>query len=102
MKKYPEGHFIGMYTGIGIAIFGGLGVPLSIILKNNAFIGVGPALGIPLGAAIGKAVEDKYRKKDLIRPLTKKEKHTKKIEGIIAVGIIGLGVLVFLVLLLSF
>jgi len=29
-KKYPEGHFVGMWMGIGVAIFSGLRIPLSI------------------------------------------------------------------------
>jgi hypothetical protein len=32
-EKYPEGHFVGIWMGIGIAIFSGVGVPLSIVLK---------------------------------------------------------------------
>jgi len=39
-KKYPEGHFMGMWMGIGIAIFSGVGVSLSIVLKIQGLIGL--------------------------------------------------------------
>ena len=48
-KKYPEGHFLGMWMGIGIAIFTGVGVPISIATKNLGLIGIGPAIGIAFG-----------------------------------------------------
>ncbi|NIO22324.1 MAG: hypothetical protein GTN76_16750, partial [Candidatus Aenigmarchaeota archaeon] len=43
-EKYPEGHFVGMWMGIGIALFSGIGVPLSIALKIPGLMGIGPAL----------------------------------------------------------
>ena len=100
-KKYPEGHFIGMWMGIGIAMFSGLGVPLSIATKNIAFIGIGPALGVAFGLSIGQAIENKYKKENKIRPLTEKEKKNKKIAVIAGLAILTLGVLVFVSLLFS-
>ena len=47
--KIPEGQIIAKWMGIGIAIFAGLGIPLSIITSNFAFIGIGPALGVAVG-----------------------------------------------------
>lgn len=84
-KKYPEGHFIGMWMGIGIAIFSGIGVPISIATNNHAFIGIGPALGVAFGLSIGQGIENKYKKEGKIRPLTKEEKKNKKIAVIIGV-----------------
>lgn len=72
-EKYPEGHFIGMWIGIGIAIFSGIGVPLSVATKNTAFIGMGPAMGVAFGVAIGQSIETKYKKEGKIRPLTEEE-----------------------------
>jgi len=45
-KKYPEGHFVGMWMGIGMAIFSGLGIPFSILTGNTGLIGIGPAVGV--------------------------------------------------------
>ena len=45
-EKYPEGHFIGMWIGIGIAIFSGVGIPISIALKTPGLMGIGPAIGV--------------------------------------------------------
>ena len=36
--KIPEGQIIAKWMGIGIAIFAGLGIPLSIITSNFAFM----------------------------------------------------------------
>jgi len=47
-KEYPEGHFVGMWMGIGVAIFSGLGIPLSIATGNPGLIGIGPAIGVAL------------------------------------------------------
>jgi len=99
-KKYPEGHFIGVGMAIGIAIFSGVGVTLSTSTGNPGLMGIGPAIGILLGLAIGKSMEEKYRKQGLIRPLTAKEIEARKkakIVGLIALllGIALLAVLFF-------
>lgn len=99
-KKYPEGHFTGMWMVIGIAIFSGIGIPLSIVTENPGLIGIGPALGVAFGLSIGAGIESKMKKEGKIRPLTKKEK--KKREFAVLAGVVALliGALVFLVLLL--
>jgi hypothetical protein len=95
-KKYPEGHFVGMWMGIGIALFSGIGIPISIATENPGFIGIGPALGVAFGLAIGTSVESKHKKEGKIRPLTKDEKKKKRmyvttgIIGLILLSIIGL------------
>jgi len=33
-KLYPEGHFVWMWMGIGVAMFSGIGIPLSIVSEN--------------------------------------------------------------------
>ena len=95
-KKYPEGHFIGMWMGIGIAIFSGLGIPLSIISKTPGLIGIGPALGVAFGLAIGSAIESKYKKEGKIRPLTKDEKKKRHIAVITLIAVFILGLAIFL------
>lgn len=77
-KKYPEGHFIGLWMGICIAIFTGLGVAISAVIQNFAFIGIGPALGVGVGLPIGQMVENKHREQGQIRPLNATEKRSRK------------------------
>ena len=96
-KQYPEGHFVGMWMGIGIAIFTGVGVPPSIATGNTAFIGIGPAIGVSFGLAIGSGIEAKYKKEGKIRPLTEEEKKRKKIA--LTIGVISLVVLALVGLL---
>jgi len=94
-EKYAEGHFVGMWMGIGIAIFSGVGVPLSIFLKIPGLIGIGPAIGAVFGLTVGQSIESEYKKKGKIRPLTEDEK--KKRSVLIAAGsvIFALGLLIF-------
>jgi hypothetical protein len=100
-KKYPEGHFIGMWMGIGIAIFSGLGIPLSIISETSGLIGVGPALGVAIGLAIGSAVESKYNNEGRIRPLTEVERKKKKIGILLGIVLLAIGALTFLFIYLN-
>ena len=100
-KKYPEGYFVGMWMGIGIAIFAGIGIPLSIVTHNYGLIGIGPALGVAFGLSIGQAIENKYKKGNKIRPLTEEEKKRKKIAVIAGLAIFTLGIIVFLLLFFS-
>jgi hypothetical protein len=99
-NKYPEGHFLGMWMGIGIAIFSGFGIPLCIATDNPGFIGIGPALGVAFGLAIGQSIENKYKQKGKIRPLKESEIKRKKIVVALGVVILTLGVLIFILLLL--
>jgi hypothetical protein len=94
-KRYPEGHFIGMWMGISMAIFTGLGVALSAIAQNFAFIGVGPAIGVGFGLPIGQAIENKYKAQGKIRPLTETEKQSRKNLLIGGVLLFLAGVVVF-------
>ena len=98
-KKYPEGHFTGMWMGIGIAIFTGVGVPLSIATENMGLMGAGPALGVAFGLSVGQGIENKYKKEGRIRPLTEDEKKRKKMAVLAGLALLALGVIVFLLLL---
>ena len=99
-KKYPKGHFVGMWMGIGIAIFSGLGIPLSIIVGNYGLIAIGPGIGVAVGLTIGQAIENKYDKEGRIRPLTDVEKRRQRIAVVIGLGLLLLGALVFTLLYL--
>lgn len=70
--KYPEGHFVGQWMGIGVA----LGVPFGLSMGN---IALGIPFGLAIGVAIGYTQEAKYKKKGKIRPLTNAEKQKQKI-----------------------
>jgi len=100
-KQYPEGHFIGIWIGIGIAIFTGLGIPLSIATGNPGLIGIGPAIGVSIGVAIGVSIESKHKKEGKIRPLTdvERRKQKKTISYILGIGI--LLILTFAVLFIA-
>lgn len=97
-NKYPEGHFLGMWMVIGIAIFSGFGIPISIVTENPGFIGIGPALGIAVGLAIGQSIENKYKQEGRIRPLTKSEQKRKKNAVITGIVTLIFGVLIFILL----
>jgi hypothetical protein len=58
-KKYPEGHFVGMWMGMGTGIFSGLGILLAIITKNLGLNGIWPAMGVAFGVVTGQSVEAK-------------------------------------------
>ena len=100
-KKYPEGHFVGMWMGIGIAIFTGVGVPVAFATGNPGLLGIGPALGVSIGLAIGSGIEAKYKKEGKIRPLTEEEKKRRKIGITAGIVILSLLALIFLILALS-
>lgn len=100
-KKYPEGHFIGLWMVLGIAIFSGLGIPLSIATDNYAFIGMGPALGIAIGLAIGQAIENKYKREGRIVPRSEEENKRRRVAILLGVAILLVGVVFFLLLFFS-
>ena len=97
---YPEGHFIGLWMVLGIAIFSGIGIPLSILTDNPGFFGIGPSIGVAFGLAIGQAIENKYKKEGKIRPLNKTE--LKKKSNAILIGIIILVIGICFALMLFF
>lgn len=99
-KKYPEGYFVGKWMGIITVIFSGLGIPLSLVTENPGFIGVGPAIGVSLGLAIGQSIEDKHKKEGKIRPLTKEEKKKKKMLILALLAMLVIGVLTALMFFL--
>ena len=99
-KKYPEGHFMGLWIGISLAIFTGGWLPICIILENPGLMGIGPALGMAVGVAIGQSIEEKYKNQGKIKPLTKKEKKTRKATVIIGIMVFFLGLVTFLALYL--
>ena len=98
-EKYPEGHYVGMWMGIGIALFSGIGVPLSIALKIPGLMGIGPALGVAVGLSVGQSIESKYKREGKIRPLTEDEKKKRKMLVFAGISVLILGVLVFLLTL---
>jgi len=100
-KTYPKGHFVRMGMAIGIAIFSALGIAISFLTENFALIGTGPAIGVATGLAIGQSLESKYEKEGRIRPLNESDKKKQKIGIGVLIGLLIIGVLVFLLLLLK-
>ena len=96
VEKYPEGHFVGRWMCIGIAIISGIGIPLGIVTHNYIFAYIGPAIGVAFGMAIGQSIENKYKQEGRIRPLTKSEQKKKKYSITSGIVILTLGVLVFM------
>ena len=97
-KQYPEGHFVWMWMGIGVAIFSGIGIPLSIASENLGFMGIGPAIGVAIGLAVGSSIEARYKKEGKIRPLSEKEKKRQKMGITAGIMILSLLALIFLIL----
>jgi hypothetical protein len=98
-KKYPEGHIVGMWMCICIAVFSGFGIPLSIITHNHGFIGIGPAMGVAIGTLVGQSIENKYKKEGKIRPLSEYERKRKKNTITAGIIILTLGIATLMVLL---
>ena len=94
-KQYPEGHFIGLWMCIGVAVFTALGVAISAAIQNFAFIGIGPAIGVGFGLPVGQAMENKYKEQGKIRPLTAAEKKNRKNLLIGGILLFVAGVVVF-------
>ena len=66
--KYPQGHWMSVGMCIGIAL-GCIPSLVELIFDPVApFVGIGPAMGLGFGVAIGAALEQKH--KNEIRPLT--------------------------------
>jgi hypothetical protein len=90
-KRYPKGHFI----GLGMALGAPLGIPLFLALDNPGMMGIGIAIGV----AVGTALEGRYNRNP--RPMTEEE--IKTVKYATAAGVLALvaGVMVFLWFLLS-
>ena len=97
-EQYPQGHFIGLWMGIGIAIFSGIGIPLSIITDNPGFIGIGPAIGVGFGISIGQVIENKYKKQGKILSRSESEFKRNKIAVFIGIIILIIGLILALMI----
>ena len=85
---HPEGYWRSQGMGMGIAIGAGLGAAL-----GNVAIGVG--IGVAIGAAVGASLEQQH--KDEIRPITDEEKELQRQAILFAVGILLVGIVVFVI-----
>lgn len=91
-KQYPKGHFLGMWIGIGMAMFSGMGISIAFATDNMGLIGIGPAIGVGFGAGVGTAIEKKKAEEGLIREHTEEEIAQNKKMKRIALMLLGLGV----------
>lgn len=88
-KQYPKGTFI----ALGMLCFVPVGIALAIGTNNPGLIGIGPALGLP----IGLAWEEKQRKKGkLISDSSAKGNKRIQFWLLFLLGIMFLGILAFL------
>ncbi|MBE9467531.1 MAG: hypothetical protein IMY72_04300 [Bacteroidetes bacterium] len=94
-KKFPEGHFVGLWMGIGIAVFTGLGLFIGNAFKNSSFVSMGPIIGVAFGILVGQAVEAKNKREGRIRTLYEKEKKRKKILVLLGLALLIIGFTMF-------
>lgn len=92
-KKFPKGHFLNTWIGLGMAIFSGLGLPLAFATDNLGLIGIGPAIGVGFGVAIGTIIEKRKEEQGLIRELTEEEILKREKSKNIGLGVVLLGIL---------
>jgi len=95
-KTYPEGYFVGRWMAIGMAIFAGFGVVLSVSTDNPGLIGIGPALGISFGLSVGSAIEKRHAERGQIRPKTAEEKAKERKALYVGIAVLVVGVAFFL------
>jgi hypothetical protein len=100
-EGYPEGHFVGKWMGIGVAIGAGVGIPLGFAIGNPGLFGIGLPIGLAIGLSIGSAIEAKYKKEGKLRPLTEEEKRNRKLGVMIGMALLLIGVVTFLFLLFT-
>ena len=88
-KRYPKGHFI----GLGIALGTPIGIPLWLVTDNPGMIGTGIAIGV----AIGAALEEKYNRNP--RPPTTQEKKNRKMAVISGAVLVLMGIIALLIMM---
>lgn len=100
-EKYREGQLVGQWIGIGIALFAGVGVVLATATDNPGLIGIGPAIGVAFGAAVGSSLERRYRREGRIRPLTDAERGRQNRARWVGVALLVAGLTVVVTILLA-
>ena len=94
--KKPKGHYISVGIIIGIGIFGMLGTVIYLITNNFAFIGAGPAVGLPIGLILGQSMESKKEREGKIRELSTQEKQRQHLLIFLGLGVAFLSIIGFL------
>lgn len=95
-KQHPKGHYTTLGIAIGAGAFGILGVIICMITDNMGLIGIGPAVGIPIGLLIGQSLEGKKEREGRVRELTVQEKQRQRIAIFVGVAMAFFGILAFL------
>jgi len=93
-KEHTEGKYMGL--GMGIGILGTVVISIIIFFLTKGrfeYFYFSPAVGVALGAGIGASLEKKYGKKI---KLTEKQKKIKWILAISGVGLLILGIAIFM------
>ncbi|THD69167.1 hypothetical protein E7Z59_02220 [Robertkochia marina] len=90
-KQYPKGTFV----ALGMLCFIPVGIALAIGTKNPGLIGIGPALGLPMGLAW----EEQQRKKGKLLSETETKGNKRTLFWILfLLGIMLFGILAFLLI----
>ncbi|MGB7784961.1 MAG: hypothetical protein WBL27_02570 [Salinimicrobium sp.] len=67
----PRNYYMNMWTPLGMSVFGiPLGVALSAITKNAAFIGIGLPIGLAIGSYHGKKLDKKAAEENKVLDLS--------------------------------
>jgi hypothetical protein len=98
VRTYPKGQIMGMWMALGIILFSGIGIPLSIVTDNPGLIAIGPAIGVAFGVALGTSMEARYEKKGLIRPLPEQELTSRWYFTIGGLALLAVGLVVSLLI----
>ena len=94
--KYPQGHWMSIGMCIGIAM-GSIPSLVGLLIDDmSSWAGIGPAVGLGFGVAIGSALERKH--KDELRPLTEAEQRVRFRSTLFGLGALALLVLSLFVL----
>jgi len=80
----------GYYLGICIALFSPIGIILWLVLDNPGFIGIGPAIGVAIGASLEGRSADRHPPHGGIGA---------KLATVMALGCLAVGLLLVLLLL---
>ncbi len=90
-KKKPEGFYKSRGVIIGFAVCAAIGIPLSIILENMSYTGIGVIAGVLVGSLIGESIEKKHAAAGNIREMNEDEIRKKKnqFKILLIAGVVG-------------
>ncbi len=97
---YPQGYMVNLWTACTLVICSVIAIIFCAASGQWALIGIGPAIGVPLGISIGKSIENRLHTEERIRSRTEKELRRLKIFIIAAVVCVTAGIILFMSIVL--